>query len=457
MKATIAIIGKPNVGKSTLFNRLVGKRIALVSDIPGTTRDRIYQAVELGTRDALLIDTGGMQYKPKETIEHDVRTQALIAMQEANLIAFVIDASHTPTIEDEMVIRELRKSKKPWICIANKIDRKAHESSLHEYFRLGIPSFIQTSGTSGIGMEELRSTLEREIKRLGFKRDAKRKETTDIIISLIGRPNVGKSSLLNRMIGKPKMIVSDIPGTTRDTVDTELTWNEKRFVIKDTAGVRRRGKIGKRIEFWSVIRGMIALDDADIGVVILDGSEGVVNQDCHIAGYVAEQKKGLIVVINKIDLLTEEEQHEIVHKLQHRMAFLPWAPVILTSAKTGKHVEKIFELAEMIHEERHKKVSKEQLKELLQEAISRNMPGRSKGAVIKIIDIEQTNSDPPTFRIIVTNPDGIHGTYRRYLERVIRDAYGFSGTAINMQLVSPDDIRARPSHRQRLVSRKKRR
>jgi GTP-binding protein len=458
MKPIIAIVGKPNVGKSTLFNRMVGRNVAITSDIAGTTRDRIYQSCDLDKLEVTLVDTGGLQYGKKENIEEDIYSQALLGIQEANMIMFVIDGSLPPTIEDEHAIRTIMKAKKPYICVANKTDRKSHEHQISEYYRFGIKDIVEVSASHGNGVDEMMSTLEKELRKIGFKKEPKRVVDKNVIsIAILGRPNVGKSSLVNALIGQKKMIVSDMAGTTRDTVDTELEWEGNKFLLKDTAGIRKKGKIGREIEFWSVLRGIKALEESDIAVLLIDATEGIVSQDAHIAGYIKDEKKGLVVVLNKIDLVTVEQREELMHDIQHDLEFLPWSPIIMTSALHAKNVQKIFELALEIKKEREKEINPEELKTIIQEIIQHHAPPRSHGQEIKIFSIDYTKKNPPTFIITVSDTKIFHFSYKRYLERMIRERYGFAGTGIDMKFVEKTYGKPRKSHEQRIQERKERR
>ncbi len=456
MKPIVAIIGKPNVGKSTLFNRMVRKNVAITSDIPGTTRDRVYQTCHLDKLDITLVDTGGLQYGKKQDIEEDIYSQTLLGIQEANFIIFVVDGSTPPTIEDEHAIKTILKSKKPYICAANKIDRKSHESEVSAYYRLGISDIHEIAAGHGTGVYDLMDVVEKELKGLGYKREAKPTKDENIItLAILGRPNVGKSSLLNSIIGEQKMIVSDLAGTTRDTIDTELTWENQKFLLKDTAGIRKKGKIGRQIEFWSVLRGIKALEESDIAVLLIDATEGIVSQDAHIAGYIKDEKKGLIIALNKIDLLSTEEREEMMHEIQHKLEFLPWSPIIMISALRGKNIEKILELSKEIRKERDKDLDPEEVKSIIQEAISRHAPPRSHGQECKIFSIEYAQKNPPTFIITVSDIKLFHFSYKRYLERIIRERYGFAGTGIDMRFQEKVIGKRRETHEERIEKRAK--
>lgn len=458
MKPIVAIVGKPNVGKSTLFNRMVRKNVAITSDIPGTTRDRVYQTCQLDKLEVTLVDTGGLQYGKKQNIEEDIYSQTLLGIQEANFIIFVVDGSTPPTIEDEHAIKTILKSKKPYICAANKTDRKSHEHEMSGYYRLGIKDIVEIAAGHGTGVHDLMDTLEKELKKLGYKREPKPpKDEKVITLAILGRPNVGKSSLLNSIIGEEKMIVSDMAGTTRDTVDTELTWEDQKFILKDTAGIRKKGKIGREIEFWSVLRGIKALEDSDIAVLLIDATEGIVSQDAHIAGYIKDEKKGLIIALNKIDLLTVEQRDEVMHEIQHKLEFLPWSPIIMISALKGKNIEKILELSKAIRKEREKELDPEEAKSIIQEAISRHAPPRSHGQECKIFSIEYTQKNPPTFVITVSDTKLFHFSYKRYLERIIRERYGFAGTGIDMRFREKTSGKQRQTHYERIEKRNRKR
>lgn len=458
MKPIVAIVGKPNVGKSTLFNRMVGKKVAITSDIPGTTRDRIYQKCDLDKLETLLVDTGGLQYGKKENIEEDIYSQTLLGIEEANFILFVIDGSESPTIEDENAIRTVLKAKKPYMCVANKTDRKRHEHNINEYYRLGVQEITEIAAAHGTGVDEMMVKLEKELRKLGYKKEPKpTKKDNTIPIAILGRPNVGKSSLLNSLIGERKMIVSDLAGTTRDTVDTELEWEGQKYLLKDTAGIRRKGKIGKEIEFWSVLRGIRALEESDIAVLLIDATEGIVAQDAHIAGYIKDEKKGLIIALNKIDLLTVEERDKVMHDIQHKLEFLPWSPMIMISALNNKNTGKILELARDIEKERDKDINPDEMRSIIEEAVTRHAPPRSHGREIKIFSIEYIKKNPPTFIITVSDPDLFHFSYKRYLERIIRERYGFAGTSIDMKFREKQEGKPRASHDDRIEKQKDKR
>lgn len=428
----VAIIGKPNVGKSTFFNALIGQKIAIVSDIAGTTRDRIYSKTDLGNLEALMVDTGGLQYGKKENIESDVYTQALLAMEEADLIIFLVDGSSPPDISDEEAIKLLRKKKKDIIFVANKVDRAISQSTLPEFYRCGLGAPIEISAVHKRNIDEVRSILEKKLRAKGFRK-VKKEISRKIKMAIIGRPNVGKSSVANALLGEKKIIVSNIPGTTRDAIDTELAYKNQNYILIDTAGIRRKGKIGKRIEYWSMLRGLRALEECDIAVLVLDATEGVVKQDEHIGGYILDERKGLIIVLNKIDLIEDENDREkMLRRIQRRMPFLPWAPIIMASALTGENIKIILDLAQEIMEERKKEIPQKRLQEFMDESRLYHSAKTSKKIPLRLVKMEQVKTNPPTFVIKTNDPEAIHFSYRRYLERRLREQFGFNGTAISL-------------------------
>jgi GTP-binding protein len=433
MKAIVAIVGRPNVGKSTLFNCLVGEKIAIVSNIAGTTRDRIYSKVSLPKLDVIMADTGGLEYGKKENIEADVRTQALIAMEEADLIMFVVDGSAGLTASDDEVVKELRKKKKDVILVANKVDRKIAADMIPELYKCGFGDPIEIAAEHGRNIDTLKSIVEKKLREKGFRKEIEKTSKT-LQIAIVGRPNVGKSSMFNALTGQKKVIVSNIPGTTRDAIDTEITFKGEKMTLVDTAGLRRRGKIGKELEYWSSLRGLRALERCDVAVLVVDAVEDVVSQDEHIAGFIMEEKKGLIIAINKIDQIEDEGDRELLmRRLQYKMSFLPWAPIVLTSALTGENVTQLLSLASEIKKERQKKIDPKDIKELMQEATLYHLP-KGKGFLdAKIISAKQVLTNPPRIIITVNDPELIHFSYRRYLERKIRERYGFMGTALDIR------------------------
>lgn len=429
----VAIVGRPNVGKSTLFNRLIGKRLAITSEVAGTTRDRIYHHVSFKSLSAILVDTGGMEYGRKENIEADVQAQVNIAIEEADLIFFVVDSKEGLTINDMEAASKLRKSHKMVVFIANKADTKSSEENVGEILRLGFGEPIKISAYHNTHVEQLIDIVEKKLKQQGWGKRREMGEQQKLLnLCFLGKPNVGKSSLVNALLGKPKVIVSEIPGTTRDSTDTEIEWQGKKMNLIDTAGLRRRGRIEKGLEKISSFRSLQAIERSDIVCLILDYGEGIRKQDQHIASYIMEASKGLILVVNKCDLMEDRTRDETrtIHLLRSRFEFLPWAPAVFVSALKKSNLEKILEIAEQIKEERSKEIDRDELHGFMKETIYKNMPPKTANRRPSFYRLEQTNTNPPTFTYWVNDPTVIHFSYRRYLENEFRKKYPFTGTSI---------------------------
>lgn len=435
MKPLIAIVGRPNVGKSTLFNRLIGKRLAVIATEAGTTRDRIYQSMTIGDYDLTLVDTGGLEYGKKESIEADIQSQAELAIQEADIIYFVLDASQPLTVDDYAAADILRKSKKEMILIANKCDNNEAEQGLVELYKIGFGKPIEISAIHNRGIDELIEATENALKKEGFEKasDKKEEEPDEIKICFLGKPNVGKSSLVNSLLGQNRVIVSDIPGTTRDTTHTHITYENTKFSLIDTAGLRRRGKIERGIEKFSSLRCFHALDQSDIALLVLDFGEKLSKQDMHIAEFILEAKKGVILVINKIDLAeTEQERDRYVSMIQRKFVFLPWAPLVLVSALKRKNIKKIFELSVKIMEQRVKRISTGKLNSFIKKITYKHVPSGTKRIKPKILYVTQSGINPPEFVLFVNDANSFHFSYRRYVENELRKEFGFEGTAVKI-------------------------
>ena len=433
-KPIIAIVGKPNVGKSTLFNRIIGKRLAIISEKAGTTRDRIYQNITINDFPVSLVDTGGLSYESNDNFEHNIKSQAQVAINEADLIYFVIDTSEQLTIEDYGAADILRKSNKKVILIANKFDSKESESRIVELYSLGFGDPIGISSIHNLGFDELNKVTLKALKDLKFKPVKEKKENkNNIKICLLGRPNVGKSSLVNAILGQNRVIVSDIPGTTRDSLDINFTFGDKNFTLVDTAGLKRRGKIIPGIDKFSSLRVFRALDDSDVALLMLDFKEGISKQDMHIAQYILEAKKGLILVVNKIDLAEEEKDRDkFLSKVMDKFIFLPWAPLVFVSALKKKNINKVFEIAESIVQERNKRIPTGELNSFIKRITIKHHPSGTKRIKPKIFYVSQTGVNPPEFVFFVNDAGALHFSYRRYLENELRKAYSFAGTAISL-------------------------
>ncbi len=434
---TIAIVGRPNVGKSTLFNRLIKKRQAVVAEEAGTTRDRNIQKFLCNDFPCNLIDTGGLEYGKKENIEADVQSQAKLAIDDADIILFIVDIMHELTTDDFSAVEELRKSKKPVLLVANKADNSNLDNNSYNFFELGFGAPICISAIHNNGIEELRSSISKELSRLKFKKKSKEinPETGVTSVCILGKPNAGKSSLVNALLGSDKIIVSEIPGTTRDTIDTEVNYGNKRYNLIDTAGIRRRGKIEKGVEKFSILRCYNAIERSDIVILLIDGIKGITNQDCHIAEQALKEEKGLIIAINKIDLLklNEIQQDQIIGKLRRKFSFVPWAPVIFISARDRKNIYELFNLIENIIKERNKRIKTAELNQFFQKIIHKHLPASAKIVKPKFMYGSQVDINPPKFLMFLKNAANLHFSYPRYLENEIRKEFGFTGTAINIK------------------------
>lgn len=432
---TVAIVGRPNVGKSTLFNRLVGKRLAIIAKESGTTRDRIMQKFDCNGYTTNLVDTGGLEYGKQENIEEDIQSQSKLAIESADIILFVVDISENLTSNDFSAADLLRRTKKKVILVANKFDNDQLESAAFNIFELGFGEPVKISAIHKRGIEKLNSEIEGAIKAMKFKKNTEEIESLPSIC-ILGKPNAGKSSLVNSLLGSEQVIVSDIAGTTRDSTDTEITFNNKKYNLIDTAGLRRRGKIEVGIEKFSSLRCVMAIERSDIVVLLIDGNKGITNQDVHIANFALEENKGLIIAVNKIDLFEAGEQQRefIVRRLQKRFSFVPWAPVIFVSAKDKKNIFNVLEVAEEILKEREKRVQTAEFNSFLQKITYKHMPASAKIKKPKFMYGSQVDVNPPTFTLFFKHSKNLHFSYPRYLENEIRREYGFTGTSIDLKI-----------------------
>ena len=434
-KPIVAIVGRPNVGKSTLFNRLIGERRAIVEDEPGTTRDRVYGTTDWGGVEFTIIDTGGLQDdqeligEPTDILARSTRDQAHAAIAEADVIVFMVDGKAGMNAGDHEVAEILRRADKPTILVANKAESADRRDAVYEFYELGLGDPLAISSYHGTGTGDL---LDRIVENLPAAEEDE--EIEGPAIAIVGRPNVGKSRLLNALIGQERSIVSDIPGTTRDSLDTVLEWAGQPVTLIDTAGIRRRGRIDRGIEQYSVLRSMRAIDRADVVLLVIDATEGFTAQDLHIAGYVAEQKKGIVVVVNKWDLVEKDSStmDEFREEARRQLDFMPYAPLVFVSAKFGQRVNQVLDTALAVVSERHKRVPTAALNKMLKEAVAAHPPPSKPGKWLKFYYATQADISPPTFIIFVNDPTQIHFTYRRFLENQLRDAFGFTGTAIRL-------------------------
>ena len=428
--AFVAIVGRPNVGKSTLFNYLVGKRISIVEDTPGVTRDRLYAEVEWTGRRFTLVDTGGIDTLSEDVLFKQMRLQAEVAIDEADLIVFLVDGRQGVTAADEEVARILRHTQKPVLVVVNKLDVSALFAHATDFFRLGLGEPMPISAANGMNIGDL---LDLIVARLPVAEEPGYGD--DVIkLTVMGRPNVGKSSLVNTVLGEDRVIVSEIAGTTRDAVDTYFERGDSKYVIVDTAGLRKQAKVKENIERYSVMRSLRAVDKADICLMVLDATEGVLEQDKKIIGYAHEKGKGIIFVVNKWDLVTKDDwtADKFKQEMYAALQFADYAPCIFVSAKTGQRVLKILELVSAVHAEQTKRVRTSMLMELVTEATVVTPPPQVRGKKLKIGYVTQTDVKPPTFLFFVNDPLLMHFSYLRFLENRIREVYGFSGTSIRL-------------------------
>jgi GTP-binding protein len=432
-RAVAAIVGRPNVGKSTLFNRLAGERIAIVEDLPGTTRDRIYATTEWRGREFSMIDTGGLDDPKAGEMEAAVRRQAEAAIAEADVVLFLVDAQSGILPVEHEVADLLRRSGKAILLVANKADSWRGEAQAAEFYELGLGTPLTVSAIQGIGTGDL---LDAIVERL--PPPFAEAETSEARIAIIGRPNVGKSSLLNILVGSERSVVSEIPGTTRDSVDTVVDFEGRRVVLVDTAGIRRRGRVEEGIEKYALLRTAQALERADVAILMTDATEGVTAQDVHIAGYAVEAAVGLVLAVNKWDVVDRgpEMTASVEAEIAREFHFLPWMGHRFVSAKTGRNVKETLADAVAVVDERRKRVATGDLRQMLVEAVAAHPPTPYKGKELRVSHVTQARGKAPTFVFFVDPPAGVHFTYQRYLENQLRERFGFRGTPIKLEFKS---------------------
>lgn len=431
-KPIVAIVGRPNVGKSTLFNQLAGKRISIVEDTPGVTRDRIYADSEWLNTHFTMIDTGGIEPGSQDELLQQMKYQAEIAIETADVILFIADAKEGITSTDRDVADLLRKSEKPIVLAVNKIDTQEEEANLYEFYNLAIgdPMSISASHKRGIG-----DMLDEIVKH--FPTGGQVEEDDDVIhVAVVGKPNVGKSSLVNRLLGQERVIVSDIPGTTRDAIDTPIEIDGQKYVFIDTAGIRRKSRIDDTLERYSVIRALSAIRRCDVALIVIDSSMEVTEQDTKIAGLVHEEGKGSILVMNKWDTIEKQTNtmNQYRQRLMNDLSFMTYAPSVFISAKTGQRVERITELINYVYQQCTFRISTGVLNDCLADAIAVNEPPSDKGRRLKILYGTQVSVKPPTFVLFVNDPNLMHYSYKRYLENYFRKTFGLEGTPLHIIL-----------------------
>lgn len=428
-KPIVAIVGRPNVGKSTLFNALAGERIAIVQDKPGVTRDRIYAEVTWLNMEFTLIDTGGIEPESNDVILSQMREQAEIAIATADVIVFMTDVRQGLVDSDAKVADMLRRSKKPVLLVVNKVDSfEKFMPDVYEFYNLGIGDPIPISAASKLGLGDMLD----EITSHFNKRDFEEEEDERPRIAIVGKPNVGKSSIINRLVGEDRVIVSDIAGTTRDAIDTAVKHNGKEYVFIDTAGLRRKNKIKEELEKYMIVRTVSAVERADVVVVVIDAGEGVTEQDAKIAGIAHERGKGVIIAVNKWDVVEKDDRtmNKFTAKVRDTLSFMPYAEIMFISAKTGQRLVKLYDTIDMVIENHALRVATGVLNEIMSEAVAMQQPPSDKGKRLKLYYITQVAVKPPTFVIFVNDKELMHFSYTRYIENRIRDAFGFKGTPL---------------------------
>ncbi|MFC0214874.1 ribosome biogenesis GTPase Der [Paenibacillus chartarius] len=426
----VAIVGRPNVGKSTIFNRIIGDRLAIVEDKPGITRDRIYGIGEWVDQEFSIIDTGGIEIEGEDEIMRSVRMQAELAIEEADVIIFMVDAKAGVTAADEEVAQMLFRSKKPVVLAVNKVDNIQRQDEIYEFYSLGFGDPVGISGSHGIGLGDL---LEAAAKHFPENKDEEYGEEV-IKVALIGRPNVGKSSLVNAILGEERVIVSDVAGTTRDAIDTPFEKDGQKYVIIDTAGMRKRGKVYETTEKYSVMRAMKAIERADVVLVVINGEEGIIEQDKHIAGYAHDAGKASIFVVNKWDVVEKDDKtmHQFTQKIRDHFLFMTYAPVVFVSAKTHQKLHKLLPVVNQVAEQHAMRVQTHLLNDVVSDAVMMTPPPTDRGKRLRINYATQVSVKPPSFVFFVNDSDLMHFSYERYLENKIRAAFGFEGTPIRL-------------------------
>lgn len=428
MAGVVAIVGRANVGKSTIFNRMVGERISIVEDVAGVTRDRIYAKASWLTKEFSVIDTGGIELE-NASFTTQIKMQAEIAIEEADVIVFVVNGREGITKEDEYVARLLQKSRKPIILVVNKIDDNQFRDYIYEFYALGVGDPIPVSSSHGIGIGDL---LDQIINQLDLQDEETNED--EISFSIIGRPNVGKSSLTNAILGEERVIVSNIEGTTRDAIDTPFVKDGQKYRVVDTAGMRKKGKVYENIEKYSILRALTSIEKSDVILVVIDGETGIREQDKHVAGYAHEAGKGVVIVYNKWDLVDKDEKtmQKKQKEIYEQFKYLDYARIVFTSAKTGQRVDQIFPLIQESYENSRKRVQTSVLNDVLVDAQLMNPTTTFNGGRLKIFYANQVAVCPPTFVLFSNDPQYLHFSYKRYLENRLREAFGFEGTPIHI-------------------------
>lgn len=426
-KPVVALVGRPNVGKSTLFNRLVGKKVSIIEDTPGITRDRIYGNVHYKDYNFHLIDTGGIDIREEE-FNNVIKMQAELAIDEADIVLFVVDGKEGLTANDFVVQEMLRKSKKQVIVVINKTDSKSFKDHKYDFYELGLDTYIEVSGEQNSGIYDLLEEIVKDFPTI-------EEEEEGIKIAVIGRPNVGKSSLVNAILNEERVIVSDVAGTTRDAVDTPFTYHGEKFIVIDTAGMRKKGKVYENVEKYSLLRSLKAIDRADVCLIVINIEEGIIEHDKHIAGYAIEAGKPVILVVNKWDTVEdkEKEMKKFTQDLRNNFQFMSYAPIVYLSALTKKRMHTLMPEVIKVYNNSKKEIGTSVLNDIIRDAYELNLPPSYKGKRLKIYFVNQAKNCPPTFNIQVNSKGLVHFSYERYLENKLRESFDFEGTPIVLQ------------------------
>jgi GTP-binding protein len=441
-KPTVAIVGRPNVGKSTLFNRIVGERVAIVEDTPGVTRDRLYANVEWNARAFALVDTGGIVPGGTEFMQDEVYAQARTAVSEADVIIFLVDALDGPTPVDHEVAEVMRKAGRPVILAANKTDSSRREGDALEFYALGLGDLFMISALNG---REVADLLDEVVKALPPEEEEPEAEEDVIRVAIVGRPNVGKSSLLNALVGEKRAIVSAVPGTTRDAVDTTVEYLGDKYTLVDTAGIRRSGKVAGSVEYYMVLRAQRAIERADVTALIIDANDGVADGDARVGGISDDAGRACVIIVNKWDLVHETQMHKFAQDVKEKLPFLEYAPVIFTSAITGRGVKDILSTIKVAAENHALRIPTAEMTRVIREAVDAR-PFTRRGRDLKVRYATQVRVKPPTIAVMVNNPEITHSSYERYLINRVRDAFGFVGTPVRLFLRRSEDREKREKY-----------
>ena len=435
----VAIVGRTNVGKSTLLNRLAGKRLAIVTDLPGTTRDRVFAPVSWQGRELTMVDSGGWQAKPQTTLDEKVKQQVEAAITQANAIIFLVDAQDGAIAADEEIADILRAASKPTVLAVNKIDSVKQGDSVADFYYLGIGTPIAISAYHNRGIDELMDAV------LAFLPPS----TTSLVepeeakLAIVGRPNVGKSTLLNALLGDERAIVHEAPGTTHDTLDAIVHWDDKKALLIDTAGIKQRGRVGTGVNYYSLIRAVQAINRCDVALLLIDAGEFITAQDMHIAGYIIEVSKGMLLVVNKWDLVSQEQRQQFKQHMEKRLSFMSYVPTLYISAKLGHNIDRILPQAWQVWQERQKRLPNSTVDMIIKQAVDSHPPPRMGSRQLHIAQAYQDESRPSAFVLQVNDPHLVHFSYQRYLENKLRHSFGFCGSPLHLIFIRANSKRSR--------------